>query len=89
MLKYLLVYVTYKLSAILDLRSRRVKVLLYILRPVCDLLLFNSSSSYTVTVFGLNNHLHLKEHEILRKVTYYLKYDKIGLTPFCFSHPEL
>jgi hypothetical protein len=31
MLKYLLVYVTYKLSAILDLRSRRIQVHLYIL----------------------------------------------------------
>ena len=31
MLNYLLVYVTYKLSAILDLRNRRDKVQLYIL----------------------------------------------------------
>ena len=42
------------------------------LRPVCDLFLFNSSSNCTGTVFGRNNHLHLKELEILRKTTYYL-----------------
>ena len=35
------------------------------------------------------NNLHLKELEILRKVTYYLRYDKSGLKRFCFSGPEL
>jgi len=49
-------------------------------RPVFDLLLFNSQSNCAGTMFGLN-HLHLKKLEILRKVLYYLKCDKIGLTP--------
>jgi len=55
-----------------------------LLRPVCDLLLFNSWSTYSGTVFELNNHLQLKELEILRKIIYYLKCDTIGLTSFCF-----
>jgi len=50
-------------------------------------LLFNFQSSFAGTVFGLD-HLHLKKLEILRKVFYYPKCDKIGLTP-CFSGPEL
>jgi hypothetical protein len=55
-----------------------------LLRPVCDLLLVNSQSNYSGTVFGLNDRLQLKEHEILRKIMYYLKCDTIGLTSFCF-----
>jgi hypothetical protein len=39
-----------------------------------DLLLFNSWSSYTDTVFGLTNSLHREELGILRKIIYYLKY---------------
>ena len=35
------------------------------------------------------NHLHLKELEILSKMVYYLKYDKLGLPPSCFSGPDL
>jgi hypothetical protein len=52
-----------------------------LLRPVCDLLVFNSWSG---TAFGLNNHLQLKEFEILRKILYYPKCDTIGLASFCF-----
>jgi len=44
-----------------------------LLRPVWDLLVFNSWSTYPGTVFELNNHLQLKELEILRKIMYYLK----------------
>jgi hypothetical protein len=32
-----------------------------------------------------NKHLHSKDLEILRKIIYYLKYDKNLLKPFCFS----
>jgi hypothetical protein len=35
------------------------------------------------------NNLRLKELEILRKIMYYLKCDKTGLTPFCFSDREI
>jgi hypothetical protein len=41
------------------------------------------------TVFGLDNHLHLKELQILREIVYHLKYDKPGLSPFCFSGPDI
>ena len=48
-------------------------------RPLCYLLLSNCWSSYTGTVFGLNNHLYLKEFAVLRDVTCCLKHDKFGL----------
>jgi hypothetical protein len=34
---------------------------------------------------NLEFRLHLKELEILSKMTCYLKYDKIALVPFCFQ----
>jgi hypothetical protein len=39
-------------------------------------------------IFTYNNS-NLKELEILIKIIYILKYDKTGVTPFCFSGPEL
>lgn len=33
--------------------------------------------------------LYLKELDIIRKNMYFLRYDKTGLTPVCFSGPEL
>ena len=47
-------------------------------RSVCDL--FNSQSSYAGTVFGLKTFASEKL-EILRKMFYYPKCDKIGLAP--------
>jgi hypothetical protein len=53
-------------------KQKGVSVILYMrqyiifLRPLCDLLLFNSSSGYTASADG--------ELEILRKIMYYLKY---------------
>ena len=47
-------------------------------------MLFNSESSHTWKAFGLK-HLHLKELEILRKIMFCPKYDKICLANFCFS----
>ena len=35
------------------------------------------------------NHLHLKELEILRKLMYYLKYDKFVLKPTSASHSQI
>jgi len=35
------------------------------------------------------NYLHLKELEILIKIVYYFQYDKIGLTPFSSSGPDM
>jgi hypothetical protein len=46
---------------------------------------FNFWTLCTGTKFGLNRHLLLKELEILRKSLCHIKYDKIGLTHFCFQ----
>jgi hypothetical protein len=42
-------------------------------------------SNYTGAVFGLNSCRHLKELEVLREIVHYVRYDKTGLKPFCFS----
>jgi len=49
--------------------------------PTRVLLLFNSWSGCLETVFGINEHLHLKDFEILRQTVYDLQHDKPGLTP--------
>jgi hypothetical protein len=43
-------------------------------RPVCVLMQFNSWFCQPAIVFARNNHLHLKELEILRKMMYYPQY---------------
>ena len=48
-------------------------------RPVCGLLQFNCWSVQPGIVFVRNNHLHLKEREILRKLIHYPQYSTTGL----------
>jgi hypothetical protein len=80
----------------LDLRSRSLYFqFCYILdkyitlvRPVSDWLLFNSWSSWTGIIFVLTNICILQSLKLYEKWCY-LKCDKSGLTPFCFSGLEL
>lgn len=55
------------------------------LRPVGVLLLVQLQWDSIQTY----NHLHLKELEIVRNILYFLTYEKIGLTLFCFSGPDM
>jgi hypothetical protein len=57
-------------------------------RPICGLLLFNSSFSYNWALFGLTTICILKSLKYLKKIVYYFQCDKIWLTPFCFSYSE-
>ena len=54
---------------------------------MCGLLLFVQLCAGTV--FGCNKHRYSKELTFYEEIMYYLRIDKIGLTPFCFLGPDI
>ena len=58
------------------------------LRPMFDLIAVYSWQIHWYNIW-IYNYLHLKELELLIKTVCYFQYDKNGLTPFCFSGPDM